>query len=270
MKRRTYHSGFTLIEILVTVSIIGILAALGVAGIRGAREKVKVVTEVSAARNLITAYLGYAAENGGRVMAGYQVNPTVTNLEGKLLGEPMNARYPWRLAPLVPQVKGVLLYNGTESMLKEANRDYLVSVHPNLGINAVLVGGHFGSGSPLNPSPRVIDAYGKFYLSQLVESDDPGKLIVFASARSDGNRPGYFEVRPPNLTGAIWSRDRFSKSQPATQHGFVDCRWSGKSVAAMLGGNVELLAEPELRDMRRWSHQAARANDPDYIIRRSD
>jgi hypothetical protein len=37
----------------------------------------------------------------------------------------------------------------------------------------------------------------------------------------------------------------------------------------MLGGNVELLDETQLRDMRRWSHQAARANQADFMISRS-
>jgi prepilin-type N-terminal cleavage/methylation domain-containing protein len=261
--------GFTLVELLVTITLVGTLGTLGFAGVRVAREKAKTVVEINAARNLITAYLGHATENGGRVLAGYQTDSTATNLEGQLLSEPMNARYPWRLAPLVPQVKGVLLYNGTESVLTDPNRDYLVSVHPNLGINATLVGGHFGSGSPLAPTPRIVDAYGKFYLSQLAESDDPGKLIVFASARSAKDQPGYFEVRSPRLTGPVWTSGKFSKEQAASQHGFVDFRWGGKAVTVMLGGNVELLDEAQLRDMRRWSHQAARANDPDYTITRT-
>jgi type II secretory pathway pseudopilin PulG len=267
MKKR-HHSAFTLVEMLVTITLITTLGTLGFAGVRAAREKAKVTVEINAARNLITAYLGNATENGGRVLPGYQTDPTATNLEGELLSEPMNARYPWRLAPLVPRVEGVLLYNGTESALSEPNRDYLVSVHPNLGISATLVGGHFGSGSPLAPTPRIVDAYGKFYLSLLAESDEPEKLVVFASARSEKERPGYFEVRPPRLTGPVWSPGKFSEDQSAQQHGFVDFRWGGKAVAVMLGGNVELLDEAQLRDMRRWSHQAARANDRDFTITR--
>ena len=180
----------------------------------------------------------------------------------------MNSRYPWRLAPSVPAIKGVLLYNGTESALDSENRDYLVSVHPNLGLNATLVGGHFGSGSPLAPTTRIIDAYGKFYLSNLAEADDPAKLIVFASARSEDRKPGYFEVRPPHLAGNVWTSDKFKDASPAADHGFVDFRWNDKAVTAMLGGNVEMRSENELRDMRRWSHQAERANDPDFMIKR--
>ena len=258
-----------MVELLVTISIITALGTLSFAGVRVAREKAKSVVEIHAARNLISGYLGYAAENNGQVLAGYRSDPTATNLEGKLLSDPLNARYPWRLAPSVPSVKGVLLFNGTESALAEENRDYLVSVHPNLGINATLVGGHFGSGSPLPPTPRLLDAYGKFYLSHLAEADAPAKLIVFASARSSKNRPGYFEVRPPGLMHELWTAKKFTPESEAPAYGFVDLRWSGKAVVAMLGGNVELLTETQLRDMRRWSHQAARANDANYKITRT-
>ena len=266
---RHRSSGFTLVEMLVTISVIATLATLTITGVRSAREKTRTVVEINAARNLITGYLGHAAENNGWVLPGYQNDPSATNLEGEVLSDPMNARYPWRLARSLPSVKGVLLYNGTESALESENRDYLVSVHPNLGLNATLVGGHFGSGSPLPPTPRIIEAYGKFYLSHLTESDAPGKLVVFTSARSGEGKPGYFEVRPPKLTIPVWRAGKFTDDSPASAHGFVDFRWGGKAVAVMLGGNVELLDESQLRDMRRWSHQAAQANHPDYTITRS-
>jgi prepilin-type N-terminal cleavage/methylation domain-containing protein len=265
------NKGFTLIEVLVTFSVIATLGGLVFTGVRVAREKTKTVVEMNAARNLIAGYLSHASENSGRVMAGYQNDPTATNLEGEFLSDPMNARYPWRLARNVPSVKGTLLFNGTEAALESGpNRDYLVSVHPNLGLNATLVGGHFGSGSPLNPTPRMVDVYGKFYLTHLAEADEPGKLIVFASARSAPGKPGYFEVRPPKLMSKIWTDDEFTADSPASDYGFVDFRWGGKrAVVAMLGGNVELLNEEQLRDMRRWSHQAARANDPEFRISRA-
>lgn len=263
MKRR---AGFTLVELLVTITIIIVLAGVSFASVQCIRQKAKSVTEVNAARNLITAYLGYATDHNGQVMAGYQSDPQVTNLEGKPLYDPLNARYPWRLAANVPKIQGIMLFNGTESALKDPERDYLVSVHPNMGLNATLVGGHFGSGSPLPPTSRLITAYGKFYLTTVAECDDPNKLIVFASARSGKDAPGYFEVRPPKLIGPVWSSKNFEQSDPAANHGFVDFRWSGKAVVAMLGGNVELRSEDDLRDMRYWSNQAIRANNPDFTI----
>lgn len=260
--------GFTLVESLVTVAVLTVIGSFTVCGIQVARKKAATVKEIHAARSLITGYLGHAAENNGQVLAGYLPDPTATNLQGKLLEFPMNARYPWRLARNVPAVNGVLVFNGNESVLDEQNSDYLVSAGPNLGLNATLVGGHFGSGSPLAPTPRVVEAYGKFYLSHLTESASPESLLVFTSARSGEGKQGYFEVRPPHLTHVVWRNGKFTNNSPALAHGFVDFRWGGKAVAAMLGGNVELLDEKQLRDMRRWSHQAAHSNDASYMISR--
>ena len=267
MIKHSYY-GFTLVEMLVVITVITSLGSLSFVGIRNAREKARTVVEINAARNLIVAYLGHAAENNGKLLPGYQIDSQATNLEGELLTDPMNARYPWRLAKSVPSIQGVMLFNGTESVLKDENRDYLVSVHPNLGLNATLIGGHFGGGSPLPPTPRLIEAYGKFYVSHLAEAEEPHKLIVFASARSAADRPGYFEIRPPNLTNKVWSAREFSRNGSAAAHGFVDFRWNGKAVVAMLGGNVEMHDEPALRDMRCWSNQAASANQPDFMIGR--
>ena len=264
-----HRRGFTLVELLVTITIITTLAAVSTAGFLKMRDKARMTTEIGAARNLITAYLAHASDHNGLVMPGYQTDPDAADLHGNPLPHPMNARYPWRLAPLAPRIEGVMLFNGNESALDSKNSDYMVSVMPNLGLNAVLVGGHFGSGSPLPPSPRLIEAYGKFHVTRLAEVESPESLIVFSSARSGKGKPGYFEIRPPRLTAPVWTSGKFDEDTPAHQHGFVDFRYNGSAVTACLAGNVQLLTEKQLRDMRRWSNQAARENDPDYTIRRA-
>ena len=269
MKRSATSSarGFTLVELLVSVAIITTLGGVTTAGYLSMREKARMTTEINAARNLAVAYLADAADHNGHLMPGYQTDPETTDLSGRTLPYPMNARYPWRLAASAPSVDGIFLFNGNERVLDEENSDYLVSVSPNLGINAVLVGGHYGSGSPLAPTPRIVDYFGKFYIDRLAEAVSPEKLVVFASARSGKDRPGYFEVRPPRLTNKVWSSDEFSEDSPASRHGFVDFRYGKKAVVANLAGNVELLTEDQLRDMRRWSNQAERAGDKDFTIK---
>ena len=266
MKR--HPSGFTLVELTIAIFITTVLASLSVAGYKVAREKSQMATEVNAARNLMTAYLGYASDHSGKLLPGYQTDETTTNLNGEILHHPVNARYPWRLIPAMPKVEGVLLYNGNERALKDENSDYLVSVSPNLGINAVYVGGHYGSGSPLRPSDRMVQAVGKYYVSRISEAVNPQKLIVFTSARHGTDRDdiGNFEVRAPNLLKPEWTSAEFTRDRQPSEHGFVDFRWSGKSVTAMLGGNIELLDENQLRDMRRWSNQAARTNDANFVV----
>lgn len=266
MKNRR-QNGFTLVEMLVTIVLIAVLGGLGYTCVTKAREKTRTVVEINAARNLVTGYLGYTTENSGLLLPGFKRDSRAANLEGESLGYPINARYAWRLAPSVPAIKGIMVYNGNEAVLEQDNRDYRVSVSTNMGLNATLVGGYF-DGGPLDAgSSRLIKAYGKFFVSNLAEVNDPGQLIAFASARSGKDAPGYFEVRPPSLTGAVWASGEFSKDSPASSHGFVDFRWDKKAVVASLGGNVELLTESQLRDMRRWSNQASIAEDRDYTIR---
>ncbi len=268
IKNRKYHAAFTLLELLVAITIVAVIASISVAFFLKAREKARLATEVSAARNLMIAYLLYPADHGGEVMPGYLSDPEAVDRDGNPLAAPMNARYPWRLAQVAPSIEGVLLFNGNESVLEAKDSNYLVSVMPNLGLNAVLLGGHYGSGSPLPPSPRIVEAYGKFHVTHLSEVEAPEKFIVFASARSGKGKPGYFEIRPPRLTGPVWTSEKFEENTSAHQHGFVDFRYKDSAVTATLAGTVELLTEKELRDMRRWSNQAARENDPDYTIRR--
>lgn len=263
---KTANKGFTLIELITSVSVVGVLCVVGYSAAAAARNRARMAVEISAARNLITAYLGHAAEQGGRVLPGYQADPSAVNLNGDPLHFPLNARYPWRLAPSLPKIEGVMLYNGNEKALESPQRDYLVSVQPNMGLNAVFAGGHYGSGSPLSPGKRSEELVGKFYLTNLHESDSPEKFIVFASARSEESRGGYFEIRPPNVTRRIWSNTEADASSPPSAHGFVDFRWHGKAAVACLGGNVELLDGKSLRDMRRWSIQAERADKPDFMV----
>lgn len=261
------RAGFTLVEILVTIVIIAALGSFGMAGFRKAREKSKTVVEMNAARNLIAGYLIHASDHNGQVLAGCKRDDEATNLDGNPLHYPLNARYPYRLAPSVPQIRGTMFFNGNETLLDGSNAEYTASLRPNLGINANLVGGYFGGETLLDPSSsRITQVYGKFYLSHLAEANDPSKLIVFASSRDQENKQGYHQIRPPQMVNRVWSTAKFTKDGPSANHGYVDMRWDGKAVVTMLGGNIELLDETQLRDMRRWSNQASAADDPDFRI----
>ena len=61
---------FTLVELLVTISIIGLLAGLSIPAIRTARETAEIGGCMSNIRQLTTAMLAAAADNNGRIFAG--------------------------------------------------------------------------------------------------------------------------------------------------------------------------------------------------------
>ncbi len=262
-------NGFTLTEILICISIIAVLSSI-VFGVTARMKKRSLsLTEINAARKLMVAYHLYSADNNGNLLEGYRTDPRTVDMNGMPLSFPMNARYPWRLMPYLGDPRKELTVNGNEKAWDAGeNQAYQISVMPNLGINAVMVGGHYGSGSPLPPTQRMISAFGKFFVSNSGEVDNPSRLIVFASARKDHDSPGYFEVRPPRLTGPVWSDKSYDPQNPGSSHGFVDFRHDGKAVIATFDGGAKLASEQELRDMRFWSNQASITGDPNFTIRR--
>ena len=67
---RMKSKGFTLVELLVTISIIGLLAGLAIPAIKAGRETAEVGGCMSNIRQLTTAMLAAATDNNGRVFAG--------------------------------------------------------------------------------------------------------------------------------------------------------------------------------------------------------
>jgi len=67
---RLKSKAFTLVELLVTISIIGLLAGLAIPAIKTARETAEVGGCMSNIRQLTTAMLAAAADNNGKVFCG--------------------------------------------------------------------------------------------------------------------------------------------------------------------------------------------------------
>jgi type IV pilus assembly protein PilA len=71
------RKGFTLIELMVVILIVGILAAVAIPIMRGRIDSAKWTEGKAAAGSIATAIRAYAAEKGG---AGAWTNPTLANL----------------------------------------------------------------------------------------------------------------------------------------------------------------------------------------------
>ncbi len=260
--------GFTLIEVLAVTAIIAVLAAVTVPVVGRLQREGRKADEIAAGRKLIVGYQLYANDNNGNLMAGYaEVGAVAEDASGNPIHFPASARYPWRLAPYVNyDMKAfVLAGNGVESETDDAH--YADSVSPNLGMNVTFVGGDYGSGSDLKPNERSIERFGNFCATRLTQVSEPSKLIVFASARRSKSEVGNYRVQSPFFGSRRWANS-WSEDQPAAAFGFVDLRFGKRAVAVMLDGHTELLDEDQLQDMRRWSIQAADADDANYTIRR--
>jgi prepilin-type N-terminal cleavage/methylation domain-containing protein len=74
------NAAFTLVELLVTISIIGLLAGLAIPAIQAGRETAQVGGCMSNIRQLSTAILASAADNNGQIPSGAWANDAANNV----------------------------------------------------------------------------------------------------------------------------------------------------------------------------------------------
>lgn len=271
---------FTLVELLVCVGVVAVLAAFLSAATGKGLEYAKSTREVSAARQLMAAYLRYPAENDGKLLPGV-INESAKDKDGTTIPGIIAKRWFFRLGSYFDfEYAGIAVVNDSlADCMKEKTesaRRYMASVQPSLGLNATFVGGNFDSNHPtLGGFGKELRAdtdaatYGEFAVTRLVQAVKPSQLIVFASAwRKNGASVamGNFYLLAPRTTGGMrWSRE-FQESSDSTNFGEVHPRWNGKAVVANLDGSVALLDQESLKDMRRWANPAAEADDPDWSL----
>ncbi len=256
-----HAQGFTIVETLAVVAIIGVLAAAVLGGLGQVRQRALTAGETAAARTLVAAYTAYAAENDGYLLAGMDggAKPiklpdgsTITNKRALM-------RYPWRLAPYFNyNVQGTLLVgdNIGEVTKTGADYNYAVSAFPVLGMNYLCVGGErSGSGVVQNATECLTR-----------QSQGATSLLVFASAGSgkgQGSVAGYCNLAPPSRG---WSASEPKGNYDPASYGHVDPRHRGTAVCGFLDGSVRLMTIEALRDMRLWNKNALAQNDPNYAF----
>ena len=245
---------FTIVELLVVISILGVLAALGMPAYKKASDAGKKAADVAACKTVVTAYLTHAADNEGILMKGYDASGTAFDSNGRLMsGEDAHEahRWPWRLAPYfnygflggthVNEAKDFIASQGGISQA------YLVSVLPSVGLNANFIGGNdYTSFASLNKKGLVA--------TRLVQVPQPGNTVAFVTTRSEavGKRyRGFYYADAPAYPGK-WFIKYDDLSSPRTT-GYVSARYNGNAVVAFLDCHVIIMPYNQLSDMKLWS-----------------
>jgi prepilin-type N-terminal cleavage/methylation domain-containing protein/prepilin-type processing-associated H-X9-DG protein len=279
------RGGFTLVELLVVIGIVGLLMGLLLPALSGARRQARMVNEMAASHELIQAYTIYATEHHGNVIPGYidtslpeYRDLVVSDKFGNLLDTQAADRWPWRLASYIHYgLKGSILVNEMAPLAARESWDavtypapdwaYAVSLYPSFGLNMLNLGGDLYHGSKNQPG----------FVQKASQARGASRLIVFASAHFSAATKGYFEIDPPVRVEVEIFRGQprtnsypwkpvsdYSNVLPPGNWGYVDPRWDGKAVVAFLDGHSEALSLKEMCDMTRWSNTAAIAGDRNW------
>lgn len=253
--------GFTLIELLVVIAVISVLAGLLAPAFISAKVKTRMINEMNSARQMMLAWRMYADDYDDRVLPGYRYGFQARDRRGNLLEHPINARYPWRLAPYLAHNFEILYANKNRQLLHQFARNdegrytYAASVFPSLGVNSIFVG---GDDLVLPPNAKAMEKFGRFCVLRNSGIRRPDRLGVFFSARSEfeeGVVEGFYRVEPPRLTGRIWA-EAFREEDAPEKYGFVHPRYRGKAVAGFADGHTEGLDVGQLEDMQYWANPA--------------
>lgn len=264
----TQRRGFTLIELLVVVVIVALLVGVLLPALSAARKQARMTVEVTGGRTLMQGYSGYSMDYRDGLIPGHiDQSPALMDDVGTPLSPPeVVKRWPWRLvAYLGCGVHGSILVNERSRSLADRRAgmwSYMVSLTPSMGLNYFNLGGDLTGGGG-NNAPGC--------LSRMSGAVTPTRMLVFSSARSPGETgavQGYFKIVPPTkafeYSASGWTAAAFDESGEPAAWGYVHPRWNGGAALSMLDGHAATLRMEEMRDMTRWSNEAAKAGAPHW------
>ena len=268
--------GFTIVEILVVVGIIGALMGLILAGLQAAGRTTRRTEELSTLRQLHLAWASYSASNNDYVMPGYLDESAQERWNVKYryqvsgrIDPTICQTYPWRLLPYLdwgyepilgyqPEENDNIPSKGKTGVIEPEALE--VADQPWFGYNAYYVGGWWETNSSGDIRCRFsnstwaqksstgtpIQTKGKLVLRTIGRAAQGSSLILFGGSTFRG--PGIYREDSTFLNGAPWITPHILADQmiwnPYTgMIGGVDTA-STSLIGDILGGPASLLNAP--------------------------
>jgi prepilin-type N-terminal cleavage/methylation domain-containing protein/prepilin-type processing-associated H-X9-DG protein len=278
---RNASRGFTLVELLTVIGIIGLLTGLLMPALTKARAQANDIRSLSGLRQMMLGYTMYYQDNKGSVLLGY--TPATVNgvtitvydpVSRQTFGNPLAARYPWRLLPYVANIWPIIHSHGDMPAIPQGGdpysvaflKAYYLSLNPTYGINSVYVGGDFNYGGFTGPTNDIPNT-GKYIVFKANEVRHPTNLIVFADSQiqhvAGEESDGLYTLTPPHANGLNWtvSNQKFSLTSTSAIMGIPQGWYTQRTVVGFFDGHVAAMLPSELTDMRLWANWA---DSPDY------
>lgn len=233
---------FTIVELLVTVAIIGVLVGLLIGGLRAAMGSARKTRELNGFRGVHAAWYQYSTSFDEHLLPGFldvatqetwQV--TTPNMSGQRLPLGLSQTYPWRLAPFVDNPYSTFVgymerdgedesantavaapWDGADLVPEWAGPTFddpgsLVALQPGFGYNAYYVGGWYKEGTALFSAGA-----GRVAIRLGAIARTSEQVVFAASTYRDAGRypirgggddqvPGAAWIAPPQLgTVPVW------------------------------------------------------------------
>ncbi|MCE9620075.1 MAG: type II secretion system GspH family protein [Planctomycetes bacterium] len=191
MRRRTSHRGFTLVEMLVVISIISLLMALLIGGISSVFRTSKTSKQMSDLRQMFTGWSLYANQYNDQCIPGFlsvdvQKKWNVSyRMSGKIEGQSTDKldravaqTYPWRLAPYLDYSWEMMLGYRDDSNSSDPKTLYTIpplkvqSTYLTTWLASMVPSGLTGSAAALQPAY----GYNAYYLGGWWEISNKSNL----------------------------------------------------------------------------------------------
>ncbi|MAJ46033.1 MAG: hypothetical protein CBC35_01885 [Planctomycetes bacterium TMED75] len=231
VKRSSSRDGFTIVEILVVISVIAILLGVMLVGLQGASRTSKNLRSMNRGRQVFIAWTAYSNTYADKLLPGYlsegvqdkwRVTYPSPSQQGTLQTENTQT-YPWRLMPYLDNALDPMY--GYREDVDELKNDYanennatqhaaalnVISATPEFGYNAYYVGGWWkmsGTRAHLifGDTPVTTDSggqvKGRLVATNLGSIRQPERTITFCT--STFRETGVYVKNEKDPDGAAW------------------------------------------------------------------